>query len=125
MEPITLDAFIKTSSHGNKISTSSLPGTRAPVPRPKRMADSSVPHLSLRDIEIEQLTKRYYGDQHQLVEKSPECTVYVIKFNPTDPEWVRHSLLLSFPLLFLSLFCSLTDDFKFFPRLKINFLHLM
>ena len=85
---ITLDAFFETGSQG-KASAVSAPVARAPVSRPKRSADSSVPLDSLCDIEIEQLTKRYYGDQHQLVEKSSDSCVYVIKFSPTDPEWVR------------------------------------
>ena len=87
-EPLTLDAFFKTGSQG-KAGPVSAPVPRAPVSCPKRAVDSSAPLQSLRDIEIEQLTKRYYGDQHQLVEKSSDSCVYVIKFSPTDPEWVR------------------------------------
>ncbi|XP_019860660.1 PREDICTED: uncharacterized protein LOC109588988 [Amphimedon queenslandica] len=88
-EPLTLDAFFKTGSQG-KAGPVSAPVARAPVPRPKRAVDSSVPLQSLRDIEIEQLTKRYYGDQHQLVEKSSDSCAYVIKFSPTDPEWIEN-----------------------------------
>uniref|UniRef100_A0A1X7TSI2 C3H1-type domain-containing protein n=1 Tax=Amphimedon queenslandica TaxID=400682 RepID=A0A1X7TSI2_AMPQE len=88
-EPLTLDAFFKTGSRG-KAGPVSAPVARAPVPRPKRAVDSSVPLQSLRDIEIKQLTKRYYGDQHQLVEKSPDSCAYVIKFSPTDPEWIEN-----------------------------------
>lgn len=82
-EPLKLEAFFQRAA---KIDT------RPAVSRPK-FQKSEEPLVGLRDVEIEQLKKRYYGDQHQLVEKSSDNVVYIITFSPSDPEWVCTAVL--------------------------------
>lgn len=84
-EPLTLDDFIKRASNIK---------TRPAVSRPKpghvlhsKPDEGGGAELgSLREIEIEQLRKRYHDNK--LLEKSVESIIYSIVFSPTDPDWV-------------------------------------
>ena len=43
----------------------------------------------LRETELKQLEKRFAGEERFCIIKKNPNTVYVVKVEPTDPDWVR------------------------------------
>ena len=83
---LQLEAFFKRAA---KIQP--LPAMSRPKPKKASGDNSMFGMTNLRDIEIEQLEQLYPGNEHRLIEKSGDHYVYIIKFQPSDPDWVSYN----------------------------------
>ena len=80
---LQLEAFFKRAAM-----IQPLPAMSRPKPKKASGNNSMFNMADIREIEIEQLERLYPGDEHRLVEKSGDHYVYIIQFQPSDPDWV-------------------------------------
>lgn len=80
---LQLEAFFKRAA-----TIQPLPAMSRPKPKKASGGNSMINMADIREVEIEQLERLYPGNGHKLVEKNGDHYVYIIKYQPSDPDWV-------------------------------------